>query len=72
LLDSHSRSGGPAVAEELGFNLLVLLLASGRGLRLHQPYALFFVKRFFETGSHELLSRLASNHDPPDLCPLSR
>jgi hypothetical protein len=47
LLDSHSRSGGPAVAEELGFNLLVLLLASGRGLRLHQPYALFFVKRFF-------------------------
>jgi hypothetical protein len=35
---------------------------------LHQP---FFVMDFFEIGSLELFPRLASNHDPPDLCLLS-
>jgi hypothetical protein len=29
------------------------------------------VLSFFEIGSRELLPRLASNHDPPDLCLLS-
>jgi hypothetical protein len=37
---------------------------------LHQPFFCDFFF-FFEIGSHELLPKLSSNHDPPNLCCLS-